>query len=46
MKEFQDLNEALSEEELHKIIIETMHMADRPRTWNEYFSYLWESFFN
>lgn len=35
--EFQNLNEQLSEEELNKMIAETMLMADRPRTWIEWF---------
>jgi hypothetical protein len=37
MKEFQDLNETLSQDELDKMIAETIYMADRPRTWEEYF---------
>lgn len=35
--EFKDLNEELSKEELDKLIAETMFMADRPRTWYEWF---------
>ena len=38
MKEFQDLNEALTQDDLDKMIAETIWMADRPRTWKEYFS--------
>jgi len=38
MKDFQNLNETLSQEELDKMIAETMWMADRPRTWEEYFN--------
>ena len=37
MKEFQDLNETLNQDELDKMIAETIWMADRPRTWEEYF---------
>jgi len=37
MKDFQDLNETLSQDELDKMIAETIWMADRPRTWKEYF---------
>jgi hypothetical protein len=44
--DFEDLNETLSEEELNKMIAETIWMADRPRTWGEYLSCLWERFFN
>ena len=38
MKNFQNLNETLSQDELDKMIAETIWMADRPRTWKEYFS--------
>jgi hypothetical protein len=34
---FEDLNETMSEEELAKMIAETVWMADRPRTWYEWF---------
>jgi hypothetical protein len=37
MKEFGNLNEELSPEELNKLIAETIWMADRPRTWREWF---------
>jgi len=37
MKDFQDLNQTLSQDELDKMIAETIWMADRPRTWKEYF---------
>ena len=37
MKEFQNLNETLSQDELDKLIAETIWMADRPRTWGEWF---------
>lgn len=37
MKEFQNLNETLSQDELDKLIAETIWMADRPRTWYEWF---------
>jgi hypothetical protein len=37
MKEFQDLNETLNQDELDKMIAETIWMADRPRSWKEYF---------
>ena len=40
MKDFQNLNETLSQEELDKMIAETIWMADRPRTWYEWFSWL------
>lgn len=40
---FQDANEVMSEEELAKMIAETMLMADRPRTWYEWFI---STFFN
>ena len=36
---FEDLNETLSKEELNKMIAETIWMADRPRTWSEWFSW-------
>jgi hypothetical protein len=32
-----NLNETLSREEFAKIWAETVHMADRPRTWKEWF---------
>jgi hypothetical protein len=35
--EFNDLNQTLSKEELNKVIAETIWMADRPRTWYEWF---------
>lgn len=38
----QDLNEELSPEELNKVIAETIWMADRPRTWYEWF--IWRFF--
>lgn len=38
-KPFENLNETLSKEEFDKMIAETMWMADRPRTWWEWFSY-------
>lgn len=37
MKEFQKLNDILSKEEFAKMWAETVHMADRPRTWYEWF---------
>lgn len=37
--EFENLNETLSPEELNKMIAETIWMADRPRTWWEWFSW-------
>ena len=37
MKDFQDLKQTLSQDELDKMIAETIWMADRPRTWKEYF---------
>ena len=33
---FKSLNDEVSEEELARIIAETMWMADRPRTWWEW----------
>ena len=42
MKDFRNLNEELSEEELTKLIAETMWMADRPRTWWEWFCSIFE----
>lgn len=38
MREFENLNETLSPDDLNKMIVETMWMADRPRTWWEWFS--------
>ena len=35
--EFENLNETLSQDELDKMIAETIWMADRPRTWYEWF---------
>lgn len=32
-----NLNETLSKEELSKLWAETIYMADRPRTWKEWF---------
>jgi hypothetical protein len=37
MKNFRDLNQILGQDELDKLIAETIYMADRPRTWKEYF---------
>lgn len=45
MKEFENLNKTLSKEDFDKMIAETIYMADRPRTWVEYFSFLWRNFF-
>jgi archaellum biogenesis ATPase FlaH len=36
---FENLNETLSKEELNQMIAETIWMADRPRTWSEWFSW-------
>lgn len=36
---FTNLNETLSKEEFAKMWAETVYMADRPRTWKEWF--LW-----
>lgn len=35
--EFENLNETMSQEELNRMIAETIWMADRPRTWQEWF---------
>lgn len=40
---FQDANEVMSKEELHQMIAETIHMADRPRTWAEWWDWQWSS---
>lgn len=37
IKEFENCNETMKEDELNKMIAETMYMADRPRTWTEWF---------
>jgi hypothetical protein len=37
--EFHDCNKEMSPEELNKMIAETIWMADRPRTWWEWFCY-------
>ena len=45
MKEFDDLNESLSKNDLDLLIAETIWMADRPRTWLEWFSWtFWRRF--
>jgi hypothetical protein len=36
---FRNLNDELSPEEVQRLIAETVWMADRPRTWTEWF--LW-----
>lgn len=42
---FEDLNETLSDDELHQMIAETIWMADRPRTWYEWFCWtFWGQF--
>lgn len=43
--EFDDLNKSLSQEELEKMIAETIWMADRQRTWCEYFCSIFEDIF-
>jgi hypothetical protein len=40
-KNFDNLNESLSEEEFKKMIAETVWMADRPRTWWEWICSFW-----
>ena len=42
---FTDLNETLSKEELDKLIAETIWMADRPRTWYEWFAWTFYGIF-
>jgi len=36
---FTNLNETLSKEEFAKMWAETVYMADRPRTWYEWFTW-------
>ena len=36
---FTNLNETLSKEEFAKMWAETVYMADRPRTWYEWFAW-------
>ena len=45
MQKFEDLNETLSKEEFDRMIAETIWMADRPRTWWEWFCWnFWGQF--
>lgn len=42
---FEDSYETMNKEEFDKMIAETIWMADRPRTWWEWFSHALRKFF-
>jgi hypothetical protein len=40
---FHNANEEMTPDELNRMIAETIWMADRPRTWWEWWSWQWRS---